>query len=116
MIKSRKEHVYGNAVSGDTRTYSLRSKSEINVVLLQEDITKGQRVESFEVEALTSDGWKTIAKETTIGYKRHASVRSCESLEVACEDQRLSFNGKYQSGSGLLCSSVDRSSRERCMA
>ncbi|MEG0163644.1 MAG: alpha-L-fucosidase, partial [Mucinivorans sp.] len=43
------------AVSGDTRTYSLQSKSEINVVLLQEDITKGQRVESFEVEALTSD-------------------------------------------------------------
>lgn len=82
------------AVSGDTRTYSLRSKSEINVVLLQEDITKGQRVESFEVEALTSDGWKTIAKGTTIGYKRMLRFDPVKAskLRVKINDCRLTAN------------------------
>ena len=38
--------------------------------MLQEDITKGQRVESFTVEALTEQGWQEVAKGTTVGYKR----------------------------------------------
>ena len=38
--------------------------------MLQEDITKGQRVELFTVEALTDKGWKEVGKGTTIGYKR----------------------------------------------
>jgi len=41
-----------------------------NVAMLQEDITKGQRVEKFFIEALSERGWDTIAKGTTIGYKR----------------------------------------------
>jgi len=48
----------------------LKPESEINVVMLQEDITKGQRVESFTVEALTEQGWQEVAKGTTVGYKR----------------------------------------------
>ena len=55
---------------GDTRVYQLKPKSEINVVMLREDISKGQRMEAFTVEALTADGWKEIAKGTTVGYKR----------------------------------------------
>ena len=48
----------------------------INMVQLQEDITLGQRVSSFEVQiqnfdvALENHGWWTIAEGTTIGYKR----------------------------------------------
>jgi Alpha-L-fucosidase len=44
---------------------------EFNVIMLQEDIAKGQRVEKFHVEA-SEDGktWETIAEGTTIGYKR----------------------------------------------
>lgn len=48
--------------AGDTRVYQLKPKSEINVVMLREDISKGQRMEAFTVEALTADGWKEIAK------------------------------------------------------
>ncbi len=67
VVKSRK---YWNATSGSEKVYSLRPDAEINVVMLREDITKGQRVEAFTVEALTDDGWKEVGKGTTIGYKR----------------------------------------------
>ncbi|PRZ01642.1 alpha-L-fucosidase [Marinilabilia salmonicolor] len=49
---------------------SLQGTKTFNVVLLQEDITKGQRVEEFSVEAWINNGWKTIATSTTIGYKK----------------------------------------------
>lgn len=41
-----------------------------NIAMLQEDISQGQRVEKFIIEALTDDHWDTIATGTTIGYKR----------------------------------------------
>jgi alpha-L-fucosidase len=41
-----------------------------NVAMLQEDISKGQRVEKFIIEALANKQWDTIATGTTIGYKR----------------------------------------------
>lgn len=66
----KKGRKYWNATAGSQATYSLKPNSEINVVMLQEDITKGQRVEAFTVEALTAKGWIEIAKGTTIGYKR----------------------------------------------
>ncbi len=67
VVKGRK---YWNATSGSEKVYSLRPDAEINVVMLREDIMKGQRVEAFTVEALTDDGWKEVGKGTTIGYKR----------------------------------------------
>lgn len=66
----KKGSKYWNATPGSEAVYSLKPKSEINVVMLQEDIAKGQRVEAFTVEGLTDDGWKELAKGTTIGYKR----------------------------------------------
>ena len=42
-----------------------------NRVMLQEYIPLGQRVEKFHVEVEDENGtWRTIAEETTIGYKR----------------------------------------------
>lgn len=49
---------------------SLPSAKKFNLLQLQENIAVGQRVESFELEAFTKNEWKTVAKGTTIGYKR----------------------------------------------
>lgn len=55
---------------GGELTYNLRRAAKVNSVTLQEDISKGQRVESFTVSAKTGGVWKTVANGTTIGYKR----------------------------------------------
>ncbi|MEX6690524.1 alpha-L-fucosidase [Danxiaibacter flavus] len=49
---------------------SLPAAKEFNLLQLQENIAIGQRVESFELEAFINNEWKTVAKGTTIGYKR----------------------------------------------
>lgn len=79
------------AVSGSEAVYSLKPESEINVVMLQEDITKGQRVESFTVEALTEEGWQEVAKGTTVGYKRMVRfpVIKATQLRVKINECRL---------------------------
>ncbi|MBQ8061198.1 MAG: alpha-L-fucosidase [Bacteroidales bacterium] len=60
-----------DGVCDATLTFNLNGKKTFNRVMLQEYIPLGQRVSSFTVEAMTEDdSWKTIAEETTIGYKR----------------------------------------------
>lgn len=85
---------YWSAKAGTTRLYQLKPQSEINVVMLQEDISKGQRVESFVVEALTGDGWKEVGRGTTIGYKRmlRFSPVKATQLRVKIEGCRLIAN------------------------
>lgn len=82
------------AKPGDTHTYQLKPKSEINVVMLREDISKGQRTEAFTVEALTAGGWKEIAKGTTVGYKRLIRIPAIEAtqLRVKIDACRLTAN------------------------
>ena len=60
-----------------------------NRVQLQEYIPLGQRVSAFSIEAQGEDGtWRTIAKETTIGYKRivHVPVTTATSIRVNIEE------------------------------
>jgi len=48
----------------------LPKASTFNVCSLQEDISRGQRVESFVLEGFQNGEWKKITEGTTIGYKR----------------------------------------------
>jgi len=50
--------------------FHLKQPATFNVLLLQEDISKGQRIEQFELQALVNQTWKTIASGTTVGHKR----------------------------------------------
>ncbi len=51
--------------------YRFIEPQTFNRVLLQEYIPLGQRVEKFHIEVEDENGnWRTIAEETTIGYKR----------------------------------------------
>ncbi len=49
---------------------SWSGKQTICFVSLQEYIRLGQRVKSFTLEVRQGNGWKEVARETTIGYKR----------------------------------------------
>lgn len=59
-----------DGVTSGSLTLDLGGETEFNRVVLQEYIRLGQRVDSFTVEAKVGEEWKTIANETTIGYKR----------------------------------------------
>ncbi len=51
-------------------TFTFDEPKNFNVIELKEYIEKGQRVESFYVEANTGKSWQKIAEGTTIGYRR----------------------------------------------
>ena len=69
-----------NFVKGFRRTWKAELGASIelgvkrdktfNTLLMMEDIAKGQRVESFVLEAYSDGEWRFIAEGTTIGYKR----------------------------------------------
>ncbi len=48
----------------------LKKTCDFNILLLQENITKGQRIEHFTLDAWVDNKWKKITEGTTVGYKR----------------------------------------------
>ncbi len=82
------------AGSGESREYTLKEGSPINLVVLQEDIAKGQRVEEFEVEGLVDGQWKSLGKGTTVGYKRILRIpeTNATQLRVKLLSTRLKAN------------------------
>ena len=53
-----------------TIEFVLAGEKTFDILLLQENILIGQRVEKFVLEYPDKDGWTTIVAGTTIGYKR----------------------------------------------
>jgi len=51
-------------------TLSLPAPTSFDRVVLQEPIALGQRVASFEIEAMLENRWARVATGSTIGYKR----------------------------------------------
>ncbi|MDE5657233.1 MAG: alpha-L-fucosidase, partial [Muribaculaceae bacterium] len=51
-------------------TGNFKNRSTVNAVTIGEDISKGQHVESFDVEALVDGQWRKVSEGTTIGLKR----------------------------------------------
>ncbi|MGL5788008.1 MAG: alpha-L-fucosidase [Bacteroidales bacterium] len=45
-------------------------ETQLNRILLRENIKNGQRIKRFRIEYLNSGKWLPLAEETTIGYKR----------------------------------------------
>ena len=46
--------------------------------MLQEDISRGQRVESFTIEGLKDGVWTTLCEGTTVGHKRLLRIPDTE--------------------------------------
>lgn len=84
------------AASGEKRVYAMKPDTPVNVILLQEDITKGQRVEKFTVEARVGGNWQSVANGTTVGYKRMLRFPeiTADSLRLCIESARLKANIK----------------------
>lgn len=59
-----------HGTSGTVRQYDIQKEALVNAFMIQEDISKGQRVESFLVEAYKDGSWIHMAEGTTVGYKR----------------------------------------------
>jgi len=49
---------------------NLKKKKTFNVLMLQENITVGQRIEKFELEYFDGKEWKKATEGTAVGYKR----------------------------------------------
>ncbi|WP_394775659.1 alpha-L-fucosidase [Flavobacterium sp.] len=67
--------------------------TSINRILLQEYIKLGQRVKAFNIEAKIDGNWKTVANETTIGYKRILRIERviASALKIHITDSKASI-------------------------
>ena len=84
-------------------TMRLPSKQSCNVLLLQENITQGQRVEKFVLEYWKDDQWHAAAEGTTIGYKRllRFNTIAADIFRLRILSSRLS---RYWQRLGFICS------------
>ena len=78
--------------SGKTNTIeiSFEGEEEFDRLLLQENITEGQRIERFTLECQVGDTWQMITEGTTVGYKRilrFAPVR-CNKVRIVVSESR----------------------------
>lgn len=71
-----------DAITNTSLTINLGKATVFNRLLAQEYIQLGQRVKTFNVEALVNGNWIEIAKGTTIGYKRILRFPSVKSAQV----------------------------------
>ena len=62
--------------SGNSLEMDFSKATEVNHVILQEDLTRGQRVLGFSIDGLDSRGqWKEVYNGTSIGFKRICSFK-----------------------------------------
>ena len=66
----KKGHELWKAGSGASREYDINGNAAFNTLLIQEDISKGQRIEAFTVEVWVDGSWQKLCEGTTVGYKR----------------------------------------------
>ncbi|MGB7295773.1 MAG: alpha-L-fucosidase [Candidatus Aminicenantales bacterium] len=81
-----------DGVETATLEFVLPEKKTFDIVLLQEEIQMGQRVEDFSLEIWDGDAWRPLAVGTTIGYKRLLRVPEikAERVRLTIERSRIS--------------------------
>ena len=91
-----------NVNNGKSKEYKLSSKTKVNVLVIQEDISKGQRVESFSIQYFddVSSSYKDVTlakistKTETIGYKRIIKFNTVttDKIKITINETRLPAN------------------------
>ncbi len=77
--------------------YDLGAARTFNVIMLQEAIEVGQRIERFVVEARTSNGWQPVTSGGTVGYKRllRCEETTTDNVRVRIEKARFAPTLRY---------------------
>lgn len=86
------QNLLGEVKPGQTEI-TLKTPATADVLVVQEDIAKGQRVERFRIEIRRpgKDTWESIAAATTIGHKRILRLSSpvtFSALRLVIEESR----------------------------
>lgn len=61
---------------------------KVSIIMLQEHIAHGQRVEEYEVEAAANGEWRSIIKGTTIGHKKLDRISPVETTAIRVHIRR----------------------------
>ena len=82
-----------DTVKSASIVFEFNKPTPINRILLQEYIQLGQRIKAFTVEAKVDGKWKTVANETTIGYKRILRIDRvmASALKINITDSKASI-------------------------
>ena len=89
LTKGKKRVWQRTGARSATTTIDLFLGNEgISVIDLGEDISKGQLVTRYAVEGLAHDGWVTLSKGTTIGYRKLDRISPAHTslIRVTIED------------------------------
>ena len=98
-----KDTSWTNVSAGESKEYELSSPNkQVNVLVIQEDISKGQRVEKFSIQYYNSadSTWKDVTltqiskKTETIGYKRIIKFNTVttDKIKITINETRLPAN------------------------
>lgn len=69
-------------VTGFACEYALAGPKTFNVAMIKENLLWGQRIESFALDAWDGNGWKEIARGTTVGWKKLLRFPAVEATKV----------------------------------
>lgn len=77
------QHRFGKPLaqtSGNKNILTLKTgkKQTVNYYMIQEDITQGERIRSYRIEARQKGQWSVVAQGTSVGHKRIGSFPAVE--------------------------------------
>ena len=78
---------FGNPIAsthgvGELLTLELSNPNKINCIILQEDISQGERVRKYEIEAFVDDNWEKVEVGECIGHKRIQQMNPIETSQI----------------------------------
>ena len=63
-------------------TLNLNEKQPVNYCIIQEDITKGERIRQYKIEVKVNGKWQTVCSGESVGHKRIAHFEPVETTAL----------------------------------
>ncbi|MBX2924230.1 MAG: alpha-L-fucosidase [Chitinophagaceae bacterium] len=68
--------------SGNEIILKVNADKALHFIVIQEDISKGERIRQYVVEALMNGAWKPVAEGISVGHKRIHEVRNMQAQQI----------------------------------